>query len=140
MDNSSCISCSLFLMSYYKFKSDARVKALLVYNTSKFTEWLMQKGLLRLEHTCALHMTGDNEPIKYKLGMYSDGAKQPFSGGYVWISECCPDTQISVFQGSIFESAVYQPGTIIKLIYHWACQTSAPNVLQWVKVRTYLHF
>ena len=115
--------------------ADSRVKSLLIHTPSKFTEWLMQRGLLRLEHKCSLHQSEDGLPIQYKLGMYSDGNKQPFSGGYVWISECCPDKQISVFQGSIFESSVYPPGTLFKLFYHWSCQTSATNVLLWVKVR-----
>ena len=26
------------------------------------------------------------------------------------------------------------PQTVIKLIYHWCCQTNIPNVEQWVKV------
>jgi hypothetical protein len=116
---------------------DSRVKALLSSSPAKFTEWLLQKGLIPLEHTCPIHKS------KYQLGKYSgDGPipKEPLSGGYVWISSCCPDNgngtggnTISVFQGSIFESALYNPPSIIKLIYHWACQTSAPNVLQWVK-------
>lgn len=109
---------------------DSRVKALLLHSPAKLTEWLMQQGLLRLEHRCPLHMTPDRENIKYKLGMYSEGSKQPFSGGYVWITECCPEKQISVFHGSIFESAVYTPGTIMKLIYHWACQTTAQKLVK----------
>jgi len=72
------------------------------------------------------------------VGMYSDGGKKhPFSGGYVWIPECCSDKQVSVFTGSIFEASVYPPGTLMKLIYHWACQTPAVSVLQWVKVTSY---
>lgn len=35
--------------------------------------------------------------------MYSDGAKFPYSGGYVWISDCCPSRFVSVFSGSLFE-------------------------------------
>ena len=37
-------------------------------------------------------------------------------------------------QGSIFEISNYTPTVILKLIYHWACQTNLPNVAQWVKV------
>jgi hypothetical protein len=45
--------------------------------------------------------------------------------------------EISVFQGSIFEASVYPPGTLMKLMYHWAVQTPAASVLSWVKVKTY---
>lgn len=66
--------------------------------------------------------------------MYSDVSKFPYSGGYVWISECCPTRFVSVFSSSIFEGATFPPSVILKLIYHWACQTNVQNVVQWVKV------
>lgn len=66
--------------------------------------------------------------------MYSDASKFPYSGGYVWISECCPTRFVSVFSGSLFEGAPHPPSVLLKLIYHWACQTNVQNVVQWVKV------
>ncbi|RVE46207.1 hypothetical protein evm_009165 [Chilo suppressalis] len=66
--------------------------------------------------------------------MYSDVSKFPYSGGYVWISECCPTRFVSVFCSSVFEGATFPPSVILKLIYHWACQTNVQNVVQWVKV------
>ncbi|CAG7837411.1 unnamed protein product [Allacma fusca] len=113
---------------------DQVVKNALVFAPSRFTEWLMQKGLLRLEHKCFLHKGEDGLPVQFKLGMYSDKDKEPFSGGYVWISDCCSGRQIPVYEGSIFDSSHHPPTTLLKLIYHWACQTSAANVLNWCKV------
>lgn len=66
--------------------------------------------------------------------MYSDVSKFPHSGGYVWISECCPQRFVSVFNGSLFEGSNHPPTVLLKLIYHWACQTNIQNVVQWVKV------
>lgn len=66
--------------------------------------------------------------------MYSDVSKFPYSGGYVWISECCPTRFVSVFCSSIFEGATFPPSVLLKLVYHWACQTNVQNVVQWVKV------
>lgn len=67
-------------------------------------------------------------------GVYSDATKFPYTGGYVWISECCPTRFVSVFHGSIFEGAPNPPSCILKLIYHWSCQTNIQNIVQWVKV------
>lgn len=110
-------------------KLDSKVKSVLMHVPTKFTEWLIQQGLVRSEQTCLNHPTH-----KLKLGMYSDVTKFPYSGGYVWISECCPHRFVSVFNGSLFEGAPHPPGVILKLIYHWACQTNVQNVVQWVKV------
>lgn len=41
---------------------------------------------------------------------------------------------MSVFNGSIFQGAVHSPTILLKLIYHWSCQTNVQNVIQWVKV------
>lgn len=68
------------------------------------------------------------------IGVYSDASKFPYSGGYVWISECCPTRFVSVFNGSIFEGATNPPSSILKLIYHWACQTNIQNIVEWVNV------
>ncbi|XP_045763043.1 uncharacterized protein LOC123865883 [Maniola jurtina] len=108
---------------------DAKVKSVLIHTPMKFTEWLIQQGLVRSEQWCAIHAGN-----KLKLGMYSDVSKFPYSGGYVWISECCPTRFVSVFSSSIFEGATFPPSVILKLIYHWACQTNVQNVVQWVKV------
>ena len=42
----------------------------------------------------------------------------------------------SVFKGSIFEagSGSQAPTVLLKLLYHWSCQTNIPNVASWVKV------
>ncbi|CAK1544317.1 unnamed protein product [Leptosia nina] len=108
---------------------DTKVKSVLVHTPMKFTEWLIQQGLVRSEQWCAIHHGN-----KLKLGMYSDTTKFPYSGGYVWISECCPTRFVSVFSSSIFEGATFPPSVLLKLIYHWACQTNVQNVVQWVKV------
>lgn len=72
--------------------------------------------------------------ICFPLGVYSDYSKFQYSGGYVWISDCCASRFISVFNGSIFEGGTQPPTVIVKLIYHWSCQTNVQNVVQWVKV------
>ncbi|XP_017774857.1 PREDICTED: uncharacterized protein LOC108561434 isoform X1 [Nicrophorus vespilloides] len=107
---------------------DQKVKAVLTHSVTKFTEWLLQQGIIRAEQSCSVHNS------KLKLGMYSELYKFPFSGGYVWISECCPLKFTSVFQGSLFESTPHAPSVILKLIYHWCCQTNVQNVVQWVRV------
>lgn len=108
---------------------DNKVKGVLMHPAVKFTEWLIQNGLIKSEQQCQVH-AGRN----LKLGMYSDAAKFPYSGGYVWISQCCPTRFVSVFNRSIFEGAPYAPTVLLKLIYHWVCQTNVTNVVQWVKV------
>jgi len=107
---------------------DARVKGLLVHTPAKFTEWLIQQGLVRSEQFEA--------GVKLKLGMYSDGKKFPHSGGYVWIQEGSTNKYTSVYRGSLFEtgSSSNPPTVLLKMLYHWACQTNIPNVVQWVKV------
>lgn len=108
---------------------DAKVKAVLMYSATKFTEWMIQQGLVRSEQMCQTH-----SGRVLKLGMYSDASKFAYSGGYLWISECCPARYVSVFNGSLFEGAPHAPSVLLKLIYHWACQTNVQNVVQWVKV------
>jgi len=110
---------------------DAKVKSLLVHTPAKFTEWLIQQGLVRSEQYEGAAGQGR---VKLKLGMYSDGKKFPHSGGYVWIQEGAANKYTSVFRGSIFEMAASPPTVLLKLIYHWSCQTNIPNVAQWVKV------
>lgn len=39
-----------------------------------------------------------------------------------------------VFCNSIFEGASYAPNILLKLMYHWACQTNVHNIISWVKV------
>ncbi|KAL0268998.1 UNVERIFIED_CONTAM: hypothetical protein PYX00_010750 [Menopon gallinae] len=113
---------------------DAKVKGVLMYIPSTFTEWLIQEGLIRNEQYCQIHVNHDLTPVKFKLGIYRDVSKFPYSGGYIWIPPCCTSHVVSVFSGSIFEGAPHPPTTILKLIYHWACQTNVQNVVQWVKV------
>ncbi|XP_073985285.1 zinc finger domain-containing protein relative of woc isoform X4 [Rhodnius prolixus] len=113
---------------------DARVKRVLMLTPTNFTEWLLQQGLLKCGQLCAFHRGPNGRHNSLKLGIYSDVSKFPYSGGYVWISECCPTTFVSVFSGSLFEGAPHPPTVLLKLIYHWSCQTIVQNVLQWVKV------
>ncbi|CAD6202029.1 GSCOCG00002909001-RA-CDS [Cotesia congregata] len=119
---------------------DMTVKSVLVYTPSKFAEWLIQKGLIRSEQFCTQHPTGVVDPAgnpsykKLKLGMYSDSGTFPYSGGYVWIANCCHNKFVSVFSGSIFQGAPHPPSVLLKLIYHWSCQTNIQNVVSWVKV------
>ena len=88
---------------------------------------MIQQGLVRSDQKCSIHTAN---PLK--LGMYSDASKFPYSGGYVWISECCPQRFVSVFSGSLFEGSQHPPMAILKLLYHWCCQTIVQNVTQWV--------
>ena len=69
-----------------------------------------------------------------KLGIFSDPKKFAFSGGYVWVADKNSSKFVSVFKGSIFETTDHSPTVVLKLIYHWACQTNIANVKQWVKV------
>lgn len=108
---------------------DAKVKTVLMHTATKFTEWLIQQGLVRSEQICKSH-----PHTNLKLGMYSDASKFPYSGGYVWISDCCPLKFVSVFSGSLFEGSPHPPSVLLKIIYHWSCQTNIQNVVQWVKV------
>ncbi|XP_051167778.1 uncharacterized protein LOC127285685 [Leptopilina boulardi] len=112
---------------------DLQVKSVLMLSATKFAEWLIQQGLVRSEQYCTQHST-NYQKVKLKLGMYSDTGTFPYSGGYVWVSSCCPDRFVSVFSGSIFQGAPHQPTILLKLIYHWACQTNIQNVVSWVKV------
>ncbi|XP_078053044.1 relative of woc [Augochlora pura] len=112
---------------------DIKVKSVLMFSATKFAEWLIQQGLVKSEQYCAQH-SSSYQKTKLKLGMYSDLGTFPYSGGYVWISSCCPDRYVSVFSGSIFQGAPYTPTVLLKLIYHWACQTNVQNVVSWVKV------
>ncbi|XP_011310606.1 uncharacterized protein [Fopius arisanus] len=110
---------------------DAKVKTVLMYSATRFAEWLIQQGLVKSEQYCDQH---SNQKPKLKLGMYSHCGSFPYSGGYVWISSCCPDRFVSVFSGSIFQGAPHTPSVLLKLIYHWSCQTNVQNVVSWVKI------
>lgn len=50
------------------------------------------------------------------------------------MTKCCDKNFVSIFRDSIFEDSVHAPSVLLKLIYHWACQTAVNNVVQWVKV------
>ena len=75
---------------------------------------------------------------KLKLGIHPDASvkkRYSHSGGYCWISEKNPSSaNVSVYRGSIFEASTHTPTQILKLMYHWCCQTTVTNVKQWVKV------
>lgn len=117
---------------------DAKVKSVLVKSAQEFVEWLLGEGLIRTSQYCSTHkMQPSLTPIKLKLGMFSDPKVLSTSGGYVWISECCGKKYVSVYSGSIFGSTPIDkvpPTSVLKLVYHWACQTSISNVESWVKV------
>ncbi|KAG8229396.1 hypothetical protein J437_LFUL000917 [Ladona fulva] len=113
---------------------DKELKKVLQLPPNELTEWLIQQGLIRAEQKCHTHLDSNYQPIPFQLGIYSDSSKFPNSGGYVWVSECCGQRHLSVFAGSIFEGVPHTPKTILKLIYHWACQTSTTNIAQWVHV------
>ncbi|XP_046398334.1 uncharacterized protein LOC124165096 isoform X2 [Ischnura elegans] len=113
---------------------DKELKKVLLLFPSELTEWLIQQGLIRAEQKCHTHLDSLFQPIPFKLGIYSDSSKFPNSGGYVWVSDCCGQRHLSVFSGSLFEGVPHTPKTMLKLIYHWACQTSPTNIAQWVQV------
>uniref|UniRef100_A0A6V7M7Z7 C2H2-type domain-containing protein n=1 Tax=Bracon brevicornis TaxID=1563983 RepID=A0A6V7M7Z7_9HYME len=121
------------LMSKERSELDAKVKSVLMYSSTRFAEWLIQQGLVKSEQFCTQQHNCYPRP-KLKLAMYSDAGTFPYSGGYVWISSCCPDRYVSVFSGSIFQGATHTPAVLLKLIYHWSCQTNVQNVVSWVKV------
>lgn len=52
----------------------------------------------------------------------------------MWITKCCDRNFVSIFRESIFEDSPHPPTVLLKLIYHWACQSSISNVVQWVKI------
>lgn len=110
---------------------DAKVKSVLMFSSTRFAEWLIQQGLIKSEQYCNQH--SGCQP-KLKLGMYNDAGTFPYSGGYVWVSSCCEDRFVSVFSGSIFQGSPHLPTVLLKLIYHWSCQTNVQNVISWVKV------
>ncbi|XP_071528752.1 uncharacterized protein [Panulirus ornatus] len=117
---------------------DAKVKSVLVKSAQEFVEWLLSEGLIRTSQYCSIHkMHPSQTPVKLKLGMFSDPKVLSTSGGYVWISECCGKKYVSVYSGSIFGSTPIDkvpPTSVLKLVYHWGCQTSISNVESWVKV------
>ena len=55
---------------------------------------------------------------------------------YELFKEGVSNKYTSVFKGSIFEagSGSQAPTVLLKLLYHWSCQTNIPNVVSWVKV------
>jgi len=112
--------------NFRRSELDQKVKSLLVLTPAKLTEWLIKEGLVPQEQS--------EHGQKLKLGMYSDAKKFPNSGGYVWLSDDARNKYVSVFKSSIFETIIQPPSVILKLIYHYVCQTSLNNVLTWVKV------
>ncbi len=51
---------------------------------AKFTEWLMQQGLILQEQW---EFLPNGSKLKLKLAMHSDGKRFATSGGYVWVNE-----------------------------------------------------
>ena len=118
-------------LSVKRGELDTKVKALLVQPAPKFTEWLIKQGLVPPEQYCRETKT------KLKLGKYSDNKKFAHSGGYVWVGQGSGGDRkeyTSVYKGSLFEASTQSPTVVLKLIYHWSCQTNIQNVMQWVKV------
>ncbi|KAG7167548.1 Pogo transposable element-like 93 [Homarus americanus] len=117
---------------------DAEIKSVLFKSPQEFVEWLLTVRLIRNTQYCSIHKIPFSEtPVKLTLGMFSDPKVLSTSGGYVWISECCGKKYVSVYSGSIFGSTPIDkvpPTSVLKLVYHWACQTSISNVELWVKV------
>ena len=50
--------------TYDRAALDSKVKSVLIHTSVKFTEWLIQQGLVRSEQWCAVHAGN-----KLKLGM-----------------------------------------------------------------------
>uniref|UniRef100_A0A8D8M498 Uncharacterized protein n=2 Tax=Cacopsylla melanoneura TaxID=428564 RepID=A0A8D8M498_9HEMI len=117
-----------------KTNIDVTVKNAIIMTPHKFTEWLFEKGLIRNNQYCQVHVDKQGCQILYKLGIYPNITKFPHSGGFVWVSECCSSKWISVYYHSIFEGETYPPITILKLIYHWLFQSQIVQVLNWVRV------
>ncbi|KAI5704738.1 hypothetical protein M8J76_002316 [Diaphorina citri] len=117
-----------------KMAIDISVKNAIILTPNKFTEWLFEKGLIRNYQLCQVHVDKLGRQIPYKLGIYPNIQKFPHSGGFVWVSECCPSKWISVYYYSLFEGESHPPITILKLIYHWLFQSQIVQVLNWVAV------
>lgn len=108
-----------------------------MYNATKFSEWLIQQGLVRSEQTCNSHTISDN-PVKLKLGMYSDVSKFPFSGGYVWISDCCPQRFVSVSTTFVL-CIIYERNGCQLLVTFCAVLMLRCSVDQYLKEHRILH-
>ncbi len=106
---------------------DTKVKQLLVMSNAKFTEWLMQQGLV-LQEMWDPGPARTARSVKLKLAKHQDSRKFSHSGGYVWINDRAAAGSaskfVSVFKGSLFELTNSSPTVLLKLMYHWACQTS----------------
>lgn len=116
-------------LAFQRTELDNKVKSLLVLTPAKFTEWLIQQQLVLSEQVEIIA----KKKWKLKLVMHSDTKRFAQSGGYVWVNEK-PVKFVSVYRGSLFEVSNQPPIVVLKLLYHWACQTSINNIIQWVKV------
>ncbi|XP_037091389.1 uncharacterized protein LOC119111688 [Pollicipes pollicipes] len=123
---------------------DIRVKRVLLHTPSQFTEWLIQVRLVRAVQFCPTHrVTWSGQPRQLRLGMFTDSDKLSQSGGYVWVKNCCRPKYLSVHYGSLFDVTrlllpTTAPVQVLKLMYHWSCQTPLHNVTQWLKLRPML--
>ena len=114
---------------------DVMVKSSLVKTQQGFTEWLFGLRLVKDKLLCNKHPNS----TAIKLGLYPCSVL-PASGGYVWMVDCCAGGRkyVSIYTGSIFALSLKEgisATSVLKLIYHWSCQTTITNVENWVKVR-----
>ena len=112
---------------------DVKVKTLLAWPAEKLTEGLIQQGMILSTQYAK------KTKIKLKLYKYVNSKRFPQSGGYVWISRNSEGSSAqkqytSVFNGSVFEGSKHSPAVVLKLLYHWSCQTDIQNVVRWVNV------
>ena len=116
-----------------KLELDMKVRTLLAWPASKLTEWLIQQGIVLPNQ---YHRKNRKTMKLYK---YLNSRRFPQSGGYVWISRISEGSSAqkhftSVFSGSVFETITHSPSVVLKLLYHWSCQTNIQNVVRWVNV------
>ncbi|CAB0007310.1 unnamed protein product [Nesidiocoris tenuis] len=93
---------------------DAEIRKMLACPVRHFIKRLFQLGLLQSNQQC------------------NHGTTMTFREPPLWVSRCCPDK--SVFANSVFNGSSLSPVKVIKLFYHWACNSNVVNVIDWVKV------
>ncbi|KAF7269957.1 hypothetical protein GWI33_017047 [Rhynchophorus ferrugineus] len=109
---------------------DSKINEALSCRPAELVVWLMKLGLLKSGQICPIHNFNDLTLIVDDDSL----SRYPDSGGYVWTSECCPQKFMSVFSGSIFETAPHPPTVILRLLYHWACQSHINEITKLVNV------
>jgi hypothetical protein len=102
---------------------------------TKFFQWVGSKGLLRSTLQCRVHNIIDRQLRKFtKLRLGSSGDAE-----YVWIPKCCKDESplrlpVSIFEGTVFEFQPSVPNILTKLIYYWARQDKAEDVVECLRI------